>query len=100
MKTQNTIFFAIIFLLCSCNAYNDIPVYQLTTGMSVSKVQSIVRQSMVKVSMSKENGIEKTVYQVQKRIVRGGIARQERYNLYFIDGELLKYEKESENFSF
>ena len=44
--------------------------------------------------------IEKQVFQVQKRIVRGGIARQQRYNLYFIDEKLVKYEKDSEKFSF
>lgn len=87
-------------LIMSCNAYKDIPVHNLAVGMSVSEVQSIVKKPLVQVSMSSDSEGNKKVYQVQKRIVRGGIARQQRYNLYFINEKLVKYEKDSEKFSF
>ncbi len=48
---------------------------------------------MVKVAMSSDLEGDKQVYQVQKRIVRGGIARQQRFNLFFVNGKLVKYEK-------
>lgn len=86
--------------MSSCNAYKDIPVDTLTMGMTIEQVQSVVKKTMVQVSMSTDKNIEKQVFQVQKRIVRGGIARQQRYNLYFIDKLLVKYEKDSEKFSF
>lgn len=93
------VFLLPLILLLACNAYKDIPVQNLSIGMSVSEVQAIVEKKMGQVSMSSDTEGEKQVYQVQKRIVRGGIARQQRYNLYFLNGRLVKYEKESENFS-
>ena len=60
----------------------------------------IVKRKLVQVSSSVENNTTKQVYQVQKRIVRGGIARQQRYNIFFVDNKLVKYEKDSEKFSF
>jgi len=89
-----------VLILTSCNAYKDIPVDNLSLGMSTEQVQAIVKKTMVQVSMSLDEDSEKQVFQVQKRIVRGGIARQQRYNLYFIDNKLVKYEKDSEKFSF
>ncbi len=68
--------------------------------MTVEQVQVVVKKPLVQVSMSSDSEGEKRVFQVQKRIVRGGIARQQRYNLYFINGRLLKFEKDSESFSF
>jgi DNA-dependent RNA polymerase auxiliary subunit epsilon len=96
---KKIILFVLTIILLACNAYKDIPVQNLTIGMSVSEVQAIVEKQMVQVSMSSDNEGEKQVYQVQKRIVRGGIARQQRYNLFFLNGKLVKYEKDSENFS-
>ncbi len=89
-----------VLILTSCNAYKDISVDNLSLGMSTEQVQAIVKKTMVQVSMSLDEDSEKQVFQVQKRIVRGGIARQQRYNLYFIDNKLVKYEKDSEKFSF
>lgn len=86
--------------LISCNAYKDIPVHGLKIDMNVEQVQEIVKRPLVQVSMSSDSDGEKRVFQVQKRIVRGGIARQQRYNIYFLNGRLLKYEKDSESFSF
>jgi hypothetical protein len=96
---KKIILFVLPLILLACNAYKDIPVQNLTIGMSVSEVQAIVQKQMVQVSMSSDKEGEKQVYQVQKRIVRGGIARQQRYNLFFLNGKLVKYEKDSENFS-
>jgi DNA-dependent RNA polymerase auxiliary subunit epsilon len=89
-----------ISLLISCNAYKDLPVNNLTIGMSIEQVKSVVKRKLVQVSSSIENNTTKQVFQVQKRIVRGGIARQQRYNIFFIDNKLVKYEKDSEKFSF
>ncbi|MCG2459461.1 hypothetical protein K8352_01725 [Flavobacteriaceae bacterium F89] len=89
-----------IILLTSCNAYKDIPVEDLSLGMTIEQVQSIVKKQLVQVAINSDNEGEKQVFQVQKRIVRGGIARQQRYNLYFINRKLVKYEKDSEKFSF
>ena len=50
--------------------------------------------------MSEDNGITKQTFQVQKRIVRGVIARQQRFNLFFKSGQLTGYDKDSEKFSF
>lgn len=97
-KTVYCIFACIILL--SCNAYKDIPVHKLELGMDKNQVQSIVKKKMVKVSASKTNDGNREIYQVQKRIVRGGIARQQRFNLIFLNGELIEYEKDSEKFSF
>ena len=80
--------------------YKDIPVNDLSKGMTIEETQDVVKKKMVLVSSSEDDEGVKQVYQVQKRIVRGGIARQQRYNLFFIDGMLLKFEKESEQFSF
>jgi len=90
----------ITLFLVSCNAYKDIPVHELKIDMTVEQVQVVVKKPLVQVSMSSDSEGEKRVFQVQKRIVRGGIARQQRYNLYFINGRLLKFEKDSESFSF
>ena len=98
MKKSILLLFTLIFF--SCNAYKGVFVQDLTIGMSVSEVQAIVKKGMVQVSMSSDQEGSKQVYQVQKRIVRGGIARQERFNLYFLNGKLVKYEKDSERFSF
>ena len=87
-----------IVILTACNAYKDIPVTSLSVGMMIEQVQEIVIKPLVQVSMSSDE--VKQVFQVQKRIVRGGIARQQRYNPYFIDKKLVKYEKDSEKFSF
>lgn len=95
------IIFSFFFLfLISCNAYKDIAVSELSDGMSVEEVQSIVKKKMIRVSMSSIDGDNKEVYTVQKRIVRGGIARQQVYKIQFINGKMESYEKESENFSF
>lgn len=87
-------------IMISCNMYKDIPVNDLSKGMTIEETQDVVKKKMVLVSSSEDEAGVKQVYQVQKRIVRGGIARQQRYNLFFIDGMLLKFEKESEQFSF
>ena len=89
-----------IIILISCNAYKDIPVQNLTIGMSLQEAQQVVKKKLVQVSMSSDTEGSKSIYQVQKRIVRGGIARQQRYNLFFLNGKLVKYEKDSEKFSF
>ena len=99
-KVKNSIIVLLLFFLVSCNAYKDIPVQELTVGMTVQQVQNIVKKELVQASLSIENGVEKKVYQVQNRIVRGGVARQQRYNIYFINNNMVKYEKESEKFSF
>ena len=97
---KKLLYIGIILMFTSCNAYKDIPVEELSIGMSTEQVQRIVKKQLVQVSMSSDEDGVKQVFQVQKRIVRGGIARQQRYNLYFIDSKLIKYEKESEKFSF
>ncbi len=84
----------------ACNAYKDIPVHKLELGMTIPQVQTIVKKKMIRVSMSENNGITTQTFQVQKRIVRGGIARQQRYNLFFKNGQLTRYDKDSEKFSF
>ncbi|MCU4174829.1 outer membrane protein assembly factor BamE domain-containing protein [Carboxylicivirga sp. N1Y90] len=89
-----------VLILASCNAYKDIPVTNLDVGMTIEQVQAIVKKPLVQVSMSQDEKGEKKIFQVQKRIVRGGIARQQRYNLYFLNNKLVKYEKDSERFSF
>lgn len=98
MKKLILFVFASLFL--SCNAYKDIPMQNIAVGMSVSEVQEVVKKQMVKVAMSSDLEGDKEVYQVQKRIVRGGIARQQRFNIFFLNGKLVKYEKDSEQFSF
>ena len=97
---KKTTLIIIISILTACNAYKDLPVNALTIGMSIEQVKSIVKRKLVQVSSSVENNTTKQVYQVQKRIVRGGIARQQRYNIFFVDNKLVKYEKDSEKFSF
>tara|TARA_B100000768_G_C10880825_1_gene209541 strand:+ start:35 stop:331 length:297 start_codon:yes stop_codon:yes gene_type:complete len=97
---KKVILIIIISFLTACNAYKDLPVNDLTIGMSVEQVKSIVKRKLVQVSSSLEDNSSKQVFQVQKRIVRGGIARQQRYNIFFIDNKLIKYEKDSEKFSF
>ena len=97
---KKVLIFLTVLILTACNTYRDIPVNSLSVGMTIEQVQQIVQKSLVQVSMSSDEGVEKQVFQVQKRIVRGGIARQQRYNLFFIDKKLVKYEKESEKFSF
>ncbi|CAI8283851.1 MAG: Uncharacterised protein [Flavobacteriaceae bacterium] len=97
---KKSLFIISILLITACNAYKDIPVGSLSLGMTIEQVQKIVKKRLVQVSISSDKDIEKQVFQVQKRIVRGGIARQQRYNLYFIDEKLVKYEKDSEKFSF
>ena len=97
---KNSIVFFLFLALVSCNAYKDIPVQDLSVGMPISQVENIVKKDLVQVALTNENGVEKKVFQVQKRIVRGGVARQQRYNLYFVDNKLVKYEKDSEKFSF
>ena len=94
------IFFVTAILVFSCNAYKNIPVENLAIGMSVSEVKAIVKKPLIQVSMSSDSEGNKQVYQVQKRIVRGGIARQQRFDSFFINGKLVKYEKDSEKFSF
>jgi len=90
------IFFTILIpFIISCNAYKDIAVSSLKSGMTLEECQQIVKKPLIQTSMDKN----KTSYSVQKRIVRGGIARQQRYSLFFEDGKLVKYEKESEKFS-
>jgi hypothetical protein len=71
----------ITLFLISCNACKDIPVHELKIDMTVEQVQVVVKKPLVQVSMSSDSEGEKRVFQVQKRIVRGGIARQQRYNL-------------------
>lgn len=89
------------FIISSCNAYRDLNVSSLKNGMSKSVVADILNKKLMQVSLSTDSdGKIKEVFEVQKRIVRGGIARQQRFNLYFIDNKLVKYEKESEKFSF
>tara|TARA_B110000908_G_C10148956_1_gene400422 strand:+ start:678 stop:974 length:297 start_codon:yes stop_codon:yes gene_type:complete len=97
---KNLLYLGIILILASCNAYKDIPVEELSIGMSTEQVQRIVIKELIQVSMSSDEDGVKQVFQAQKRIVRGGIARQQRYNFYFIDSKLVKYEKDSEKFSF
>jgi hypothetical protein len=97
---KKTTLIIIISILTACNAYKDLPINALTLGMSIEQVKSIVKRKLVQVSSSVENNTTKQVYQVQKRIVRGGIARQQRYNIFFVDNKLVKYEKDSEKFSF
>ena len=77
-----------------------LPAWVDSSSSIATTVQRIVKKQLVQVSMSSDEDGVKQVFQVQKRIVRGGIARQQRYNLYFIDSKLIKYEKESETFSF
>jgi hypothetical protein len=43
--------------------------------MSISQVQNIVKKDLVQVALTNENGIGKKVFQVQKRIVSGGVTR-------------------------
>jgi DNA-dependent RNA polymerase auxiliary subunit epsilon len=97
---KKLILFVFVSLFLSCNAYKDIPMQNIAVGMSVSEVQEVVKKQMVKVAMSSDLEGDKEVYQVQKRIVRGGIARQQRFNIFFLNGKLVKYEKDSEQFSF
>lgn len=100
MKKNLTILI-LITLLFSCNAYKGINTTDLSIGMSKFDTQRIVKSEMVSISSNvDESGKSKEIYQVQKRIVRGGIARQQRYNLYFVDGKLFKYELADEKFSF
>ena len=68
--------------------------------MSIETVQSIVKKQMTRISFDVVNNEKIEVFEVQKRIVRGGIARQQRFNIFFVDGKMTKYEKDSEKFSF
>jgi len=88
----------ILLTLSSCNMYKGIDVINIENGMTVKDVQNIVIIPMSKVSMSTdEDGKFIEVYIVQKRIVRGGIARQEKYQFVFKNNKLVEYEKVSEN---
>jgi len=85
----------------ACNAYKDINVSSLNIGMSKPNVENLLKRNLVLVSNSINADQKKQeVYQVQKRIVRGGIARQQRYNLFFVDNKLVRYELADEKFSF
>ena len=78
-------------IISSCNAYRDLNVSSLKNGMSKSVVADILNKKLMQVSLSTDSdGKIKEVFEVQKRIVRGGIARQQRFNLYFIDNKLTK----------
>jgi hypothetical protein len=90
----------VLILLSSCNAYKGLNIQPLSIGMTKQKVEEIIGRKLTLVSSTLETNIKKEVYQAQKRIVRGGIARQQRYNFYLIDGKLTKYELADEKFSF
>jgi hypothetical protein len=68
--------------------------------MSKQQVEDVIDRKLTLVSSTLESDVKKEVYQAQKRIVRGGIARQQRYNFYIIDGKLVRYELADEKFSF
>ncbi len=88
-------------LLMSCNAYKGINVQSLKAGMSIVEVEKNIGRRLTQVTSTIDDKTEKKeVYQAQKRIVRGGIARQQRYNFYFVSGKLTKYELADEKFSF
>ena len=88
-------------VISACSAYKDINVGGLQLGMSQLEVQQLLDEPVVRISMNRDiNGSMEETFQVQKRIVRGGIARQQRYNLFFVDNKLVKYDKDSEKFSF
>jgi chemotaxis signal transduction protein len=81
--------------------YSNINVVGIENGMTVKDVQNIVEKPMSQVSMSTdEDGQSKEVYGVQKRIVRGGVARQEKYHFIFKNKKLVEYQKVSEKASF
>ncbi len=91
----------VMLLMTSCNAYKGISVQGLSIGMSKEAVQKTIGRELTQISSSLESNKEKKeVFQAQKRIVRGGIAKQQRYNFYFVDGKLTKYELADEKFSF
>ncbi len=90
----------VLALLSSCNAYKGLNVQPLSNGMSKQQVEDVIDRKLTLVSSTLESNVKKEVYQSQKRIVRGGIARQQRYNFYLIDGKLVKYELADEKFSF
>ena len=92
--------FAVLFFV-ACNAYKGIDTAALEVGMAKSTVQAIVKKPMESISSKiNDSGVKEEVCQVQKRIVRGGIGRQQRYYLYFANEKLVKYELADENFSF
>lgn len=91
----------VLFFVLACNAYQGINTAALEVGMSKPAVQSIVNRQMEAVSAkTNEDGVLEEVFQVQKRIVRGGVARQQRYYIFFADNRLVKYELADEKFSF
>ena len=93
--------FIIVAFLLACNAYKGISTQGLSNGMTKELVEKSIGRKLTVVSSALENGSsKKEVFQAQKRIVRGGIARQQRYNFYFVDGKLTKYELADEKFSF
>ena len=93
--------FLIVAFLLACNAYKGISTQGLSNGMTKELVEGVIGRKLTVVSSALENGSsKKEVFQAQKRIVRGGIARQQRYNFYFVDGKLTKYELADEKFSF
>jgi|LauGreDrversion4_2_1035121.scaffolds.fasta_scaffold422116_2 hypothetical protein len=93
-------YLVVLVLLSSCNAYKGINVQPLSNGMSKQQVEDVIDRKLTLVSSTLESDVKKEVYQAQKRIVRGGIARQQRYNFYIIDGKLVRYELADEKFSF
>lgn len=98
---KTCILFFTVFFFVSCNAYQGINTAALEIGMSKSTVQAIVKKPMEPISSKiNDGGVKEEVCQVQKRIVRGGIARQQRYYLFFADEKLVKYELADEKFSF
>jgi len=93
--------FIIVAFLLACNAYKGISTQGLSNGMTKELVEKSIGRKLTVVYSALENGSAKQeVFQAQKRIVRGGIARQQRYNFYFVDGKLTKYELADEKFSF
>ena len=81
--------------------YSSINVVGLESGMTLKDVQRIVEKPMTQVSMSTDDdGQPKEIYAVQKRIVRGGVARQEKYHFIFKNKKLVEYKKISEKASF
>ncbi len=98
-----TFFVSIVFvlMLASCSAYSDLNVKNLRSGMSQANVSETLGYSLVQTANSiSVNGEHKEVFQVQKRIVRGGIARQQKYNLVFVENKLAEYYKDSDDLSF
>jgi len=90
MKTLKTFILTILITgMISCNAYKSINTHELAIGMLKHEVMDIINREPV----LEYSDITTEVYRVQKRIVRGGVAKRQQYFLYFENDKLVKIDK-------